>query len=395
MVQTRKTFTWSQLRVGIFVLFGLAVLAFLILNSTGDFNPFTKKLRLKARFATADGLREGSEVQLAGVRIGKVESVELLPPESEEEVQKVEATITVDREINGRPISERIRTDSSAKLVATSLLASDKLINIVPGTSNGSAVDENYVLESEDTVSFSNLTETGNELLKQINSIAVPANEILNKANRGEGTLGRVVNDDSLYRNLDTTIADARNTIRQLQITLDRVNRGEGTAGQLINNRALYDNLNKTVTQIEAITTDIRSGRGTAGKIVNDEQLYLETRATVGELRNAVGKINLLLDDVSAGRGTIGKFFRDEKLYGDASATLEKLSAASTRIESFIADAQAGKGTIGRLVTDPSLFDNANSTITSINRFSDEGQRLISDFRANPKKFLTVKLTIF
>jgi phospholipid/cholesterol/gamma-HCH transport system substrate-binding protein len=228
MVQTRKTFSWSQLRVGVFVLFGLAVLGFLIMNSTGDFNPFRKKLHLKARFATADGLREGSEVQLAGVRIGKVESVELLPPESEDEVQKVEATITVDRELNGRPISERIRTDSSAKLVPVSLLANDKLINIVPGSSNGSAVNENYVLESADTVSFSNLTETGNELLKQINSIAVPANEILNKANRGEGTLGRVVNDDSLYRTLDTTIADARNTVRKLELTLDKVNSGQG-----------------------------------------------------------------------------------------------------------------------------------------------------------------------
>ncbi len=395
MVQTRKTFTWGQLRVGIFVLFGLAVLAFLILNSTGDFNPFRKQLRLRARFATADGLRPGSEVQLAGVRIGKVESVQLLPPEEGDEVQQVEATITVDRELNGRPISERIRTDSSAKLAATSLLASDKLINIIPGTSNGSPVDENYVLESKDTVTFSNLTETGNELLKQINSIAVPANEILNKANRGEGTLGRVVNDDSLYRNLDTTIADARNTIRRLQVTLDRVNSGEGTAGQLLNNRALYDNLNRTVTQIEGITNEIRSGRGTAGKIVNDDQLYLETRSAISELRNAVGKVNLLLDDVSAGRGTIGKLFRDEQFYGDASTTLQRLGAASTRIESLIADAQAGKGTIGRIVTDPTLFDNANSTLTSINKFSDEGQRLISDFRANPKKFLTVKLTLF
>ena len=73
MVETKKTLTFSKVRVGIFVLFGLAVLAFLILNSTGDFNPFEKKLKLKTRFAAADGLREGSEVQLAGVRIGKVE----------------------------------------------------------------------------------------------------------------------------------------------------------------------------------------------------------------------------------------------------------------------------------------------------------------------------------
>ncbi len=100
MVETKKTLTFSKVRVGIFVLFGLAVLAFLILNSTGDFNPFEKKLSLKARFAAADGLREGSEVQLAGVRIGKVERVDLLPPDSPEEF-KVEATMAIDGELNG------------------------------------------------------------------------------------------------------------------------------------------------------------------------------------------------------------------------------------------------------------------------------------------------------
>ena len=82
MVSTKSALTFSKLRVGIFVLLGLAVLGFLVLNSSGDFNPFEKKMRLKARFAAADGLREGSAVQLAGVRIGKVEDVTLLPPDS-------------------------------------------------------------------------------------------------------------------------------------------------------------------------------------------------------------------------------------------------------------------------------------------------------------------------
>jgi phospholipid/cholesterol/gamma-HCH transport system substrate-binding protein len=394
MPDTRKSFRLSQVRVGIFVLFGLAILGFLIMNSTGDFNPFEKKLRLKARFMAADGLREGSEVQLAGVRIGKVDSVLLLPPDTEDEA-KIEAQMTVDHELSGRPITERIRTDSTAQLVAVSLLASDKLINISPGTTRGEPVQENYVLESRNSTTISNLTETGNDLLDQIKRLAVPANEILSKANRGEGTLGRIVNDESLYRNLDTTIADAKTSIRQLQITIDRVNRGEGSAGQFLNDKALYNNLNKSVLQIEAITRDIRAGRGTAGKIVSDDALYNETRLAVNDLRSAANRINLLLDDVSAGKGTIGKLFNDDKLYGDASVTLDRFNNAATRIESLIADAQAGKGTIGRLMVDDSLYNNANSTAQSINKFSDEATRLIGDFRQNPKKYLRIKLALF
>lgn len=394
MPETRKSFRLSQLRVGIFVLFGLLITAFLILNSTGDFNPFEKKLHLRARFAAADGLRDGSEVQLAGVRIGKVDSVELLPPDSDEDA-KVEAQLTVDHDLNGRPITERIRTDSTAQLVAVSLLANDKLINISPGSTRGEAVQENYVLESKESTTISNLTETGNELLDQIKRLAVPANEILTKANRGEGTLGRIVNDESLYRNLDTTIAEAKTTIKRLQVTLDKVNNGEGTAGRLLNDRALYDNLNKTVSQIESITNEIRAGKGTAGKIVNDDALYNDTRAAINELRTAANKINLIIDDVNGGKGTIGKLFNDDKLYGDASITLDRFNAAATRIDSLITDAQAGKGTIGRLVTDESLYNNTNSTVQSINKFSDEGTRLINDFRQNPKKYLRIKLALF
>lgn len=394
MPETRRSFKFSQVRVGIFVLFGLAILGFLIMNSTGDFNPFEKKLRLKAHFAAADGLREGSEVQLAGVRIGKVDSVELLPPDTDDD-SKIEAEMTVDFELNGKPISERIRTDSTAQLVSVSLLANDKLINISPGSANGDPVAENFVLESRTSTTISNLTETGNELLDQIRRLSVPANEILSKANRGEGTLGKIVNDESLYRNLDTTIAEAKTTIKKLQVTLEKVNNGEGTAGRLINDKELYENLNKSVQQIESITSEIRSGKGTAGKVVYDDALYNETRSAINELRTAANKINVMIDDVNSGKGTIGKLFTDDRLYGDATSSLEKFNAAATRIDSLITDAQAGKGTIGKLVTDDTLFNNVNSTATSINKFSDNASRLIDDFRQNPKKYLRIKLSLF
>lgn len=386
--------TFSKVRVGIFVLFGLAILAFLILNSTGDFNPFEKKLNLKARFAAADGLREGSEVQLAGVRIGKVERVTLLPPDSPEEF-KVEAVMAVDSELNGQPITNRIRTDSTAQLIATSLLANDKTINISPGTAKGSPVSENAVLESRVAISINQLTQTGNELLEQINRIAIPANEILNKANQGEGTLGRIINDESLYRNLDSTIAE-------MQSTLDRVNRGNGTAGKLINDPELYNSLNRTVAELEGIAADLRGGRGTAGKFLNDEALYNETRAAIADLRVSASKFSAVADDfklissdLSAGRGSAGRFLKDEQLYEDARNTLARFNSTATRIEQLITDAQAGRGTLGKILTDETLYNNLNQTASNVNQLSSEGTKLLYDFRQNPRKYLRIKLSIF
>jgi len=401
MANSTKNITFSQVRVGIFVLFGLGVLAFLILNSTGDFNPFEKKLRLKARFAQADGLREGSEVQLAGVRIGKVSEVTLLSPDSPADA-KIEAVMVVDRELNNRPITERIRTDSTAQLIATSILANDKTINITPGTSKGESVSENHVLDSTVAISINQLTQTGNDLLQQINQIATPANQILTKANKGEGTLGQIINNDQLYKSLDETVGETKVTMLKLQNTLEKVNNGQGSAGKLLNDPQLYNNLNKTVQQLEAISNDIRAGKGTAGKLISDDALYTDTRAAIADLRVTANKLNLIADDfkiitqnINEGKGTAGKLLTDEQLYNDAKTALNKFSATADKIDLLITDTQNGKGTIGKLFTDETLFNNLNQTTSNINQFSSEGTKLLYDFRQNPKKFLSIKFKLF
>ncbi|MDQ3711576.1 MAG: MlaD family protein [Acidobacteriota bacterium] len=401
MPPTQRNLGFSQLRVGIFVLFGLAILAFLIINASDDFNPFEKKMRLKARFAAADGLREGSEVQLAGINIGKVEKVNLLPPGGPEDA-KVEAVLNVAQNLDGRPITERIRTDSTAQLVATSLLANDKMINITPGTSNGASVDENHVLASTSAMSVNQLTQTGNELLQQINKMAIPTNEILTKANRGEGTLGRVINDESLYNNLDATVGETKVTLAKLQNTIDRINRGDGSAGKLLNDPELYDNLNRSVAQLEAISKDLRAGRGTAGKFLTDDAIYNDTRAAIADLRVSASKINgiaddfkLITSDLNEGKGTAGKFLKDERLYEDARIAIGRLNTTAEKFELILGDAQSGKGTIGKLLTDETLYNNVNQTASNVNQLSSESTKLIYDFRQNPKKYLTVQFKLF
>lgn len=400
MPRSNQTVTFSQLRVGIFMLAALLVTGFLILNSSGSFNPFEKKMRLKARFVSADGLHAGADVQLAGVSIGKVEDVKFLPPDAPGE--RIEATLSVSEQFENKPISELIRTDSTAQLVATSVLGNDKLINITPGTSKGTPVDDNAVLASSAAVGLNELTAAGTDVLGKLNKLAGPANEILNKANNGEGTLGRLINDERLYEDLDGAVSETRATMTKLQTTIERLNRGEGSAGKLLNDPTLYNNLNKTVTQLESISSDIRAGRGSAGKFVNDDALYLETRNAVTELKLSAQKISSIADDVKLitgdireGKGTAGKLFRDEQFYDEAKAALAKFNAATTRIESILADAQAGKGTIGKLLNDETLYNNLSVTAKNVATFSGEGTKLLDDFRKNPKKYLTIQLKLF
>lgn len=394
MPVTQRNLGFGALRVGIFVAVALLGLAFLIINSSGDFNPFEKRMRLRARFVNADGLRPGAEVQLAGILIGRVEDVRFLPPD-DTDTAKVEAVMNVSAEVDGRPITERIRSDSTAQLIATSVLANDKIINITPGTAKGEPIGEDYILDSSTAISINQLTQTGNDLLNQINKLSIPVNEILNKANRGEGTLGRVINDESLYKNLDTTISETRITMLKLQHTLDQINEGKGSAGKLLNDPQLYENLNKTVMQLEAISRDLKDGKGTAGRLLNDEALYNNANTAIEELRVSAQKLGKVADnldrllvELNEGKGTAGKLLKDPQLYEDLRESVAKLNL-------ILSDVKAGKGTVGKLFTDETLYSNLNQTTANINQFSSEGTKLLNDFRQNPKKFLTIKLKIF
>lgn len=394
MPRSQQKLTFAELRVGVFMLVALVVTAFVILNSSGSFNFFEKKMHLKARFVAADGLHPGGEVQLAGVSIGKVDDVIFLPPDMPNG-DRIEATLTIVKTLDKKPISELIRTDSVAQLVATSVLGNDKMINITPGSSKGEPITENAVLQSSAAISMNQLTETGNELLAQINKMAVPATEILDKANNGRGTMGRLLNDESLYNNLDATV-------RELKRSVDLINSGKGSAGKLLNDPTVYNNLNKTVSQLQAISNDLRAGRGSAGKFLNDEALYSETRSAVAELRVSAQKISQIADDVkaitadlNAGRGSAGRLLKDDKLYNDTQEAVTRFNSTAAKLDAILADARAGRGSLGKILTDETLYNNVSVASNNIATFTGNANVLIDDFRKNPKKYLTIQLKIF
>ncbi|HTH50970.1 MAG TPA: MlaD family protein [Pyrinomonadaceae bacterium] len=394
MPSSKQKLAFAELRVGIFMLVAMVVTAFVILNSSGNFNLFEKRMRVRARFLTADGLHPGADVQLAGVSIGKVQDVNFLPPDLPNG-ERIEATLNIVKTLDKKPISDLIHTDSVAQLVATSVLGNDKMINITPGTGKGDPIEENAVLKSSAAISLNQLTETGNNLLTQIDRLAGPANEILDKANRGEGTIGRLVNDEALYNSLDTTV-------RELKATVERVNRGQGSAGKFINDPTVYNNLNKTIAQLQSISNDIKAGRGSAGKFINDDQLYNETRAAVADLRTSAQKISQIADDVkaitadlNAGRGSAGKLLRDDKLYDDTKDAITKFNSTVTKLDAILGDARAGRGTLGKILNDEALYNNVTVSANNIATFTGNANVLIDDFRKNPKKYLTIHLKIF
>jgi len=381
MPSSKKSVSFRQLRVGIFVLVAIAILVFLVLNASGDINPFSKKLHLKARFVDANGLREGSEVRLAGVRVGKVERITLLPPSDVPNAPRVEALMTIDSSIDGQPASQRIRSDSTAQQGSPSLLGNEMLINITPGTAIGSPVQDNAILPSSSSNTVNDFATSGTDLAQRLSKLSDEISGIVRDVKDGKGTVGRLFSDEALYNNLNATILETEDVMKQ-------VRSGNGSASRFVNDPALYNNANEIAVSLRAIATDLRAGRGTAGKLLTDDELYTRINRTADRLDRSVDQINLMITDINAGHGTLGRLIKDEQLYNDARAAIARFNTTAERIDNLVAAAQRGEGTVGKLLTDDTLY-------TNVNQLSSEGVKLIYDFRQNPKKYLTIKFELF
>src|SRR5437762_1873611 len=329
----------SELRVGLLVFIALAVLILLVLNASGGLNPFKSHLHLRARFADANGLREGSDVKLAGVKIGKVDHLRLLLPAevgTGSNPQKIEAFLTIDTKIDGLPATDRIRSDSTAQQAAPSILGNEMIVNITPGTPLGQPVTENFLLPSTAGNTMSDLANSGTELAQKLSKLSDQLNEVVKSVREGKGTVGRLFNDESLYNNLNATISDAEQLASQIKS-------GRGSAGKFIYDETLYNNANDISANLKKLSADLAAGRGTAGKLLESDEMYNKISRIADRVNHSMDQIDSIVAGVNSGQGTLGKLVKDEAIYNDARAAIARFNTTASRIDTVVAGAQRGR----------------------------------------------------
>src|ERR1700719_1826534 len=104
-----KQLTWTERRVGLFVLAGAVLLAVVIFYVTGT-TGFGPKYRLRAFLPEVDGLTVGAPVRIDGVDVGNVEKITIAPPSTGVQLSK-DKSIEVDFRIQ-KSFQDYIRTDS-------------------------------------------------------------------------------------------------------------------------------------------------------------------------------------------------------------------------------------------------------------------------------------------
>ena len=354
----RSKIRWSQLKVGVIAFTALMVLAMLILLLTGSRGIFEHNEVIRTYLDDASGIAESTPVRLNGILVGAVQSVKLSG--SKDPKRAVEFVMAIE----GKFMKE-IPEDSTSEISAANLLG-DKFVNITKGHSANS-VKPGAEIRSLVGQDIPELMAQSANLLDTLQDISKRADAILHDVDAGKGNIGKLLRDEELYNRLDGIAL-------QGQQLLADVRNGKGTLSKLLYDDSLYQEVRAPIKRIDAMLADLQQGQGSAGKLLKDPQLYDAARQTIEEMRR-------LIQELNAGKGTAGKLLKDEQLYNHFNTLAAKLDSTIDRITS-------GQGTLGQLLVNPQLYEAMNGAMR-------EFQALAKDIRANPKKFLRIKLAIF
>jgi len=357
-----KQLTWSELRVGLFVLVGLLILAVAIFYVTGT-GVWGPKYRLNTFLPEVSGLAAGAPVRLDGVEIGNVERIILVPRDhgkAPDRMRNIEVGMRLDRNYQSD-----ILTDSVATLVTEGLLG-NRYVNIQRGYTGVPLKDGQSVSGGEEKA-IKEVVERSAEVLANLKALSEQIQDVVAGVQQGKGTLGKLLTDDQAYNHLNSILTKGDQIASNVQS-------GQGTLGKLIMKDELGNKVESTVDQVNTILADLRAQKGTLGKLLYDPTLY-------DQAKEALANGNAVLGDVRAGKGTLGKLATDETLYN-------KLRDTSTNLSEATAKLNKNNNTAGKIFNDPQLYDNLTG-------LSGDMRSLIADFRKNPKKFLSIRLSFF
>ncbi len=354
----RKQITWSELRVGVFVLAGLVTLAVGIFWVTGA-GSLGPKYRLYTYLPEVEGVQAGAPVRLDGVDVGTVENIRINPKPTGRD-DSIQLTLRIDSRYKGE-----IRTSSQASLITEGLLG-NRYVTITRGLT-GTPLNANDTVPGASEVGITAMVARGTALMDKLSVLSTDLEDITDDIHSGNGTVGKLIKDPALYDHLNATAAN----LDSMSGTLAK---GNGSLGKLLTSDDLYNQAHETVANLNDVLGAVKDQKGTVGKLVYDPAAY-------NSAKNFLENGNAVLSDVRAGKGSLGKFVQDDSLFNN-------LRDASSNVRDASAKLNSNTGTAGKLFSDPALYDNLTGLTGDL-------RLLISDFRNDPKKYLRIRVTVF
>jgi phospholipid/cholesterol/gamma-HCH transport system substrate-binding protein len=195
----------KEISVGIIFLVAMSILGYYTIIMTGEFLRNNQSYPITVLFNNVEGLSEKDRVKINGVVAGKVTSIELLDD------SKVLVALSMNRKF-------RLYKGYTIKISSESTLGG-RYVGINPGNPIVDNIENEEILSREylngtslpDPLSM--LSEFIAENRENVFETIQNVRSITHKINSGQGTLGKLINEDRIHDNADSLVKELRDAI--------------------------------------------------------------------------------------------------------------------------------------------------------------------------------------
>ncbi|MDX1429721.1 MAG: MlaD family protein [Rhodothermales bacterium] len=255
-----------QTRTGLLVLAGAALFMAGLFTIANRAFLFSDTFFIQSRYTSVAGLASGAKVQYQGVNVGRVESVRLPTDPG----GKIEVAMAIDEK------ARRVITKNTQAQIKSDGLVGNQIVVLVTPDDFGDPIEDGDIINGVDPFDLFEITDRALESVQNFEKAATTFDEIMQDVRGGEGTLGKIIYDSTLYytfvrtatetQNLMASMADnatslvalADEATQGVKTILDKLEHGEGTVARLINDPALYEEFLASADTMHAIMSEVR-----------------------------------------------------------------------------------------------------------------------------------------
>jgi phospholipid/cholesterol/gamma-HCH transport system substrate-binding protein len=287
--------------VGIFILIGVAIFMGALITLGKQKKTFTKGIPVKAVFDNVNGLQAGDNIWFSGVKVGTVKKLELSTN------SRVIVDMTIDKKSR-----DFIHEDAKAKIGSDGLIG-NKIVVLYGGTEKAPAIKANDILQVETALSTEEMMNSLQESNKNLVAITGDFKMVSRRLANGEGTVGRLLTDDSFMDQLQATAVTLQKASANIQVLSSNMAdfstklQTEGTlANDLVSDTTIFRSLRSSLAQIQqasdnareltnnlkTVSQKINDSSNTVGVLLHDQQTADNLRATIENLQSGTQKFD-------------------------------------------------------------------------------------------------------
>ena len=274
-----------SVRVGLLVMAGIALFLVALFAIANRSFLFSNTFSINASYTSVAGLQPGAAVQFQGVRVGRVEEVQL-PSEPGRKI-----TVRMAIKENAKPL---IRKNTQAQIKSDGLVGNQIVVLVNPAPATAAEVESGDEINGVEPFDLYEISDKALATAQQFEQSAAALQTILEDIQDGSGTVGKFIYDPGLYNELEATAADSRLAI----------------AGLTRSAEAVVNSADQATAAVESILTKVNEGEGTLARLLNEDAVYESFLATADTLQRVSGDVRAVTNSAedAANWGALGAY---------------------------------------------------------------------------------------